>query len=107
MIQNFRKLPYILKIFVIALLISIIFGFFLLYDIDQRNEFDQSFIIFLITSISFHFFICISILSLNRLGFLLFKFYLYILFFFIPIGTIISYKMLQYIETKKLEHMYI
>ena len=48
----------------------------------------------------------IGILSLKKLGYFLFKFFLFVLFLAFPIGTIISYKSLKYIKENNIKNFY-
>ena len=106
MIKRFETLPSVLKWFTVILLLSIIFGFWLLYGLSQRDDFDRDFSLFVICSMIGHGFVGFALLSLKRWGLIVFKCYLYLLFFAIPVGTYISCKTFQYIKQNQIDDIY-
>lgn len=48
----------------------------------------------------------IGILARKRWGYFLFNFFLYVLLLAFPIGTIISYKSLRYIESNNIQNLF-
>ncbi len=95
-----------MKWFAVILLLSVLFGFGLLYDLAQKGDFDRDVSLFVIVSMVGHGFVGFAILSLKRWGLVVFKCYLYLLFLAIPMGTYISYKTLRYMKKNRIDDIY-
>lgn len=100
------KLPKALKSFALILICLCILGVALLFSVTKDYEFDMEFSIFIVAMLALHLAVSIGILSKKRWGFLLFKYYLYLMLLAIPIGTYIAHKSLHYIKDSKVEELY-
>ena len=92
-----------IKYFSGILIVSSFIGIFMLFSLQTDPEFDSSFKIFLIGMIIFHLITGVGLLFKKAWGFYLFKLFLFIWLLGVPIGTLISWKTLQYIKKHDLE----
>jgi len=100
------NLPKPLWLFSIILIASSVVGLVLLVSILKDERFDFDYSLFIIVMIILHSVVGIGILSRKRWGFLIFKYYLYLLYLGIPIGTYISHKTLLYIKQNEVAKLY-
>jgi len=100
------KLPKALRIFALVLMCSCIPGVILLFDVTKDEAFDADFSMFIVVMLALHLAVSIGILSKRHLGFIIFKYYLYLMLLAIPIGTYIAHKTLQYIKDRRIEELY-
>jgi len=105
--KRLDRLPQPIKYFAYILISSSFFGVWLLYDLSRQDGFDLHFSIFVAVSMLVHISVGFAVLSLKKWGLVVFKCYLYVLFLAIPVGTYISYKTLNYIESNNLSDYYV
>jgi hypothetical protein len=95
-----------IKIFSGILIIASFIGIFKFFSFLVDPEFDSSFKVFIIGMFIFHFITGIGLLTQKIWGFYLFKLFLFIFLLGVPIGTLISWKTLQYIKKHDLEKFF-
>ncbi len=79
------------------------FGIFALIAEYSAPKFDKGAIIFLIIMSGWHLISGLGILLRKRWGFILMKFYLYIMYLGVPLGTLLAKKILGYIKENEIE----
>jgi hypothetical protein len=82
--------------------VGLIMHFLLRYNVSYAVEF----VCFILFVSFFHVLIGIGVIFKKRWGYYFFKFYLYILYLAIPIGTYVSIKTFNYIKKNNIENLF-
>jgi len=102
MILDYKRFRPIKTLGIILLIIGVL-GFFALITNWYEPEFYDTATIFILVMSVWHLITGLGILARKRWGFVLMKFYLYVLLLGIPIGTLLAKRILSYIKENEIE----
>jgi hypothetical protein len=95
-----------IKIFGFCLILMGVVGLIMNFLVRGNISYAFEFVCFILFFPFFHILIGIGVIFKKRWGYYFFKFYLYILYFAIPIGTYVSIKTFKYINKNDIENLF-